>query len=176
MCPDKQLLSAYYDGEAPSSLGEKIDRHLEKCGACRDALSRLRALSEILQNAQPPEPDASVFARVRERVFASAARRVSLWNKRVRLPLAAAAALIFFGGGMAFTLFTRILPEAASVAETQLRRTEEAARAQNMDELLAILAQDDFSGELTIALPQQNFRAHGRPVILRAEDFPGEDR
>ncbi|MCL1818391.1 MAG: zf-HC2 domain-containing protein [Spirochaetaceae bacterium] len=171
MCPDKQLLSAYCDGEVPSPWREKIQAHLEECGACRNAALRYGRLSKILRSGETPAPREAAFARVRERVLASPARRLSLWRKRVSLPLAAAAALVFFAGGMAVTLFTRELPEAASVAELRQRRAEDTANVQNIDELLKILAEGDSGGELTITLPQRNFHAHGKPAFFRAEDL-----
>ena len=171
MCPDKQLLSAYCDGEVPSPWREKIGSHLEECGACRDIAARCRRLSETLRSAESCAPDAAAFARVRERVLASPDRHASLWNRRISLPLAAAAALVFFGSGVAVTLFSRVMPETIAVAEKRVRRTEDAARVQNMDELLKILKAGDSEGELTITLPQRNFSAYGKPVFYRAEEL-----
>jgi len=176
MCPDKQLLSAYCDGEILSPWRKKIEIHLEECGVCRDSVARYRSLSGILQNAENPAPEEAVFARVREKALESGVLRVSLWRKRVSLPLAAAAALIFFGSGVAATLFTRMAPETGSVAESRLRRAEYAAKVRNMDELLNILTEDDSESELTITLPQRNFQAYGKPVFFRAEDLPQEKK
>ena len=171
MCPDKQLLSAYYDGEVPSPWREKIDVHLEECAACRDTAARYHGLSKMLRASYLPEPETAAFTRIRARTLESGTRRAPLWRKRVSLPLAAAAALIFFGSGMALTLFTRAMPETDSIVEYRLRRTEDAAKVQNMDELLALLAKGDSGSELTITLPERNFHTYGKPVFFRAEDF-----
>jgi anti-sigma factor RsiW len=175
MCPDKQLLSAYCDGEVPSPWRQRIDAHLAECACCRQIAARYRALGAILREAAPPAADSFAYSRVREGVFASGAGRPSLWKKRISLPLAAAAALIFFGSGMVFSALSRAAPEARPLA--QGRRAENAANVRNMNELLEMLENGDSEGELTITLPEaRNFQSYGKPVFLRAEDFPGDKR
>ncbi|MBU1079772.1 MAG: zf-HC2 domain-containing protein, partial [Spirochaetes bacterium] len=34
MCPDRELLSAWADGEVPSPWRETIDRHVAACESC----------------------------------------------------------------------------------------------------------------------------------------------
>ena len=179
MCPDKQLLSAYCDGEVPSPWKEKITLHLKECAVCRGQVSRYRALGAVLKGGGLPRDcihEASV--RVRKKITAAPAPRPLPWKKRVSLPLtaAAAAALFFFGTGISLSFVARGALEPKPLAETRLRRTENVANIRDMNQLLEILKDRDTGREVTIRLPdmQKNFKLHGQPVFLRAEDFGGD--
>ncbi|MDR2522061.1 MAG: hypothetical protein LBC72_05895 [Spirochaetaceae bacterium] len=109
MCPDKQLLSVFFDGEVPSPWKEKIQVHSADCAACRDTLGFYAEVSAALGSGAVPEGAAE---RVWQRLCAAgcvpaegpagAARarrqgaRASLWRRGVRVPLpfAIAAACI----------------------------------------------------------------------------------
>jgi anti-sigma factor RsiW len=173
MCPDKQLLSVYCDGEVPSPWKEQLDSHIEECASCRAALNRYRALGRALKSADTSADFSAAFSRVRENALASI-RRPSLWKKRVNLPFAAAcaAALVIFGGGMILSVFTRTAPPVPSFAENRSRRPLNAANIKNMNQLLEMLAESGGEGDVTITLPDvQNFQVHGKPVFLHEADY-----
>jgi len=115
MCPDRQILSLYLDGELPSPWREKMEDHLGSCAACREHLDAYRGIHAALVDADP----AAALDGARERVWArleagrldtgrfdaavNAGRLDAgplragginrLWRRRVSLPAAAAAAL-----------------------------------------------------------------------------------
>jgi anti-sigma factor RsiW len=180
MCPDKQLLSAYCDGEVPSPWKEKITLHLEDCPACRDMVNQYQALGTVLGRAGLSRDYIfAASARVRKKIAAAPAPRLLSWKKRVSLPLtvAAAAALFFFGIGICLSFVVRGTPETKPLplAENGLRRMENAANIKDMNELLEVLKNRDTGREVTIRLPdmRDNFKSHGQPVFLRAEDLGG---
>ncbi|MDR1931768.1 MAG: zf-HC2 domain-containing protein [Spirochaetales bacterium] len=174
MCPDKELLSAYCDGEVPSPWKERLDSHLENCTVCRRTIARYRTMGSILRDSAQPEPDIpAAFARIRERVFS--APRPPLWKKPVSLPLAAAAAaaLIIFGGGMGLSFFTRSTPQASLLAGGG--RAENIANIKDINQLREILEKEDPSREVRILLPDlQNFESRGKPVFLREADISSQ--
>jgi hypothetical protein len=45
MCPDRQILSVYVDGELPSPWKEKLESHLASCPGCRRYLEDYRRIS-----------------------------------------------------------------------------------------------------------------------------------
>jgi anti-sigma factor RsiW len=180
MCPDKELLSAYCDGEVPSPWKEKIDSHVRECSACARVLARYRSLGRVLRDAPVPRFDmGAVFSCVREAVGRASAARPPRWKRRVSLPFAAAAAaaLFFFGSGISLSFFAFGSPEAQPLAGRRPRRVENAENMKDMDQLLEALRQQDSGMEVTIRLPDsRNFQSYGKPVFLRAEDTPGSLR
>jgi anti-sigma factor RsiW len=180
MCPDKELLSAYCDGEIPSPWKEEIDSHLRECPACRQILARYRSLGTVLRDAPEPRIDMdAAFSRVREAVGGVSAAKPAPWKKRVSLPLAAvaAAALFFFGSGIFVSFFALGSPEAALVAGKRPRKVQNAENMKDMNQLLEVLKQQESGMEVTIRLPDsRNFQSYGKPVFLRAEELSGSIR
>ena len=56
-CPDKDLYSAYVDGELQSPWKEKIEVHLVSCEKCRSVVDSYRKISLKLSENSFPEPD-----------------------------------------------------------------------------------------------------------------------
>jgi hypothetical protein len=52
MCPDRQILSVYLDGELPSPWKEKLEKHLEICVRCRERLEAYRKISRLLAEGE----------------------------------------------------------------------------------------------------------------------------
>jgi anti-sigma factor RsiW len=52
-CPDKELLSAFADGELASSEAHGVEDHLKECGRCRSRVKTLRALKAAVSAAAP---------------------------------------------------------------------------------------------------------------------------
>ncbi|HUW41076.1 MAG TPA: zf-HC2 domain-containing protein [Rectinemataceae bacterium] len=108
MCPDRELLSAYVDGEVPEPWNGRLEGHIADCEACAKAVDGFRALSARIRSAGAEGFDESAaLSRMRARMEAalsargepalphrSAAPRHSaeFWRRRVALPLPAAAA------------------------------------------------------------------------------------
>jgi len=121
MCPDRQIISLYHDGELPSPWKGKLEAHLETCAECRTILAGYKNLEgylhdfsqeteqaaservwkklanyvgdNIVSNAIPdfPENAATIRAKAAERGVFS---RKKVWNRTISLPLPAAAAAV----------------------------------------------------------------------------------
>ena len=117
MCPERQIISLYHDGELPSPWKEKLETHLEKCPECRAALSGYSRLCEsLVQSEEYPSEDSVQAAQDRvwrklvsqELVISGISKpenarkpgkersllgkRRLPWNRTITLPLPAAAA------------------------------------------------------------------------------------
>ena len=117
MCPDRQVISLYIDGELPSPWKEKLEVHLESCPDCRAVLNGYRRLGAELhrvelhreklpgENSTTPPEEALLAAK--ERVWnklgdadftklpkknRAGIFRKPLWSRSITLPLPAAAA------------------------------------------------------------------------------------
>jgi anti-sigma factor RsiW len=136
MCPDRDLISAYVDGEVPSPWSERLEEHLASCPECA-ALAKsyallgesLRAETEgadeaalalsvargrerldlLLDTASPAGGAVSASpSRPRRRLFA--ALPSESWRRSISLPLplaAAAAVLVILLGGATAALALR---------------------------------------------------------------------
>ena len=127
MCPDRQIISLYYDGELPSPWKEKMEAHLESCAECRNILAGYKGIGEYFQdfpqetvqaaeervwsklanyvgNANivgdsiPDFPDNAATIRAKA-VEPAGWGRNKVWKRTITLPIpaAAAAALIVIG-------------------------------------------------------------------------------
>ncbi|HAH05866.1 MAG TPA: hypothetical protein DCM05_04940 [Elusimicrobia bacterium] len=52
-CPDRDLLSAYVDGELSPSEARELEGHLGACGRCRSKVKTFRALKAAVSAAAP---------------------------------------------------------------------------------------------------------------------------
>jgi hypothetical protein len=135
MCPDRQLLSVYLDGELPSPWKEKMESHLASCPFCRGTVETWKRISGAMRMEEDSGPRERVWERIcrhiedakesnlsgGERAFQgledpSATGRPrglrgaeSLWRRRVSLPFPAIAALGAAAAAMALILGSVLL-------------------------------------------------------------------
>jgi anti-sigma factor RsiW len=183
MCPDRELLSAYVDGEVPSPWRERIAEHLSGCPDCAAVVESYAALGRALRaDALPGESEAleRIRARLDDRLAEledpsarpDQAARVSakreFWKRSIQLPLpiAAAAALLVvaLGGttaglalGAARSGSTRVADRPAFVSPNVLSAapsiSSPAVQPTSMEELLRFLDAHDAQVTITMNLP-----------------------
>ncbi|MDR0539727.1 MAG: zf-HC2 domain-containing protein [Spirochaetaceae bacterium] len=54
MCPDKKLLSVYFDNELPSPWKEKLEIHLDSCPECKKTIENYRRFGASIRGADAP--------------------------------------------------------------------------------------------------------------------------
>jgi hypothetical protein len=131
MCPDRQILSVYLDGELPSPWKEKMENHLASCPLCRKTVETWKRLSGEMRMEEDPAAGDRVWERIRRRIedaegtgqfLAGEGRRAvislpagryspapgSLWRRRVILPFPAAAAMTAAAAAMVLVLGSMI--------------------------------------------------------------------
>jgi hypothetical protein len=59
MCPDRQILSVYFDGELPSPWKEQLESHLRSCPGCRAALEQIQRISAFMTGNEAAGSDTS---------------------------------------------------------------------------------------------------------------------
>ena len=180
MCPDNQILSAYFDGEVPEPWNKKIEEHLTGCSACRGTVTRFRTISGDLTESNDflealiPESMVKVYGRVMEEVQT---RHPKFWERQVKIPVpflaAAAAMVIFFGIG--YFAGQSNLPGPAPVTVAQ-ESSPDVLTVQlddsDMTDLAAFLKNRDEKVQVFIELPSASF-SHGvdEPQLIRAADY-----
>ena len=189
MCPDRDLISAYVDGEVPSPWRERLEEHLASCPACSALAASYAELGASLRGPAD-EGEFQALARGRERlelllvdIPSSGEREATireigasrrLWRHSIRLPLplaAAAAILVLLLGGATTVLALKPGKNVAiqAIASNEIAPLKVPAQPASMDELLRYLDSSDGQVTLTINLPSgTTFGSAGKPVIMRA--------
>jgi Predicted transmembrane transcriptional regulator (anti-sigma factor) len=190
MCPDRDLISSYVDGEVPSPWRERLEEHFASCPSCAALAARYAELGKELRNSAPFD-ETQALARGRERLdlllrdipaddtaYAFAREKrffASLWSHSVHLPLplAAAAAILvlLLGGATAMLAFRPGRSDSIrTIASGEIpAQAIPAAQPASMDELLRYLDSSAGQVTLTINLPTgTTFGTAGKPVIMRS--------
>lgn len=181
MCPDKSILSAYFDGEVDFQWSGKITKHLETCKNCSDYISELKQQKVLLHSL--PEPDfvdslARVKAVIRERRTVSGSTR--FWQKKISLPAAAAAAVLAASVTLGTNMFTmnrnnKILM--TKLGYENISNSSVNIPGNKIEELFSMMESslsDEFSSNSIVELPDDfNLIINGESQLVRSAGFNG---
>jgi len=184
MCPDRQIISLYLDGELPSPWDEKMEAHLKSCEKCRTALARYRSIRNYLS-----DDSEKTLVEAQERVWQKIAApslvvskepRKAIWSRNITLPLPAAAAAMVFIAFFAFVgvraLYrpaptTAVLSEQVATGGIGLNDTG-MVNIQDMAGVLQYLSSQDNGDFMVIRLPEsRTFTRIGEPALINAADY-----
>ncbi|MDR2073743.1 MAG: zf-HC2 domain-containing protein [Spirochaetaceae bacterium] len=178
MCPDREILSIYFDEELGSPWKEKIERHLEGCVRCRAEMERYR---QIRQRITKPVENKQAMERVWGKLsFALGAGRPKnlgrrFWSGSISVPIPAAAA-----AGLILSLALGILvtQRLTRTAEPPLAGLEvqDMVPPTDMAGLLQYLGSENSPDMVIIRLPDTTFKNAGEPTMLKAADYRGVSR
>ena len=193
-CPEPQILSIHLDGELPAPWNEKMEIHLSKCSVCRERLENFRQLSQLCketgnQSNIPVETSLKKvwnklearrkFIRRTNGISLSPAFGGSLWQRRLSIPLPAAAAiaLVILTILWIFGTQTRSQNEPADIfdrANLILAVEDEIPGIMPVADLNGVLQflGTDSSEILIMRLPEsRNFHRVGEPAMIRAAEY-----
>ena len=190
MCPDRQMLSLYFDEELPSPWKEKLDSHLEACPACRASLEGYRRLSESLMDTSDQALLAAqdrLWKKLCEREFYQGASPPKFSREKTRkllrksitlpLPVAAAAAVLIF---IIFLALIKIIdgrqaPSQDMMAAINIELDDHGIvpiPIQDMSGVLQYLSSQDGGDFMVIRLPEsRRFTRIGEPALINAADY-----
>ncbi|GAB6391042.1 MAG: zf-HC2 domain-containing protein [Treponematales bacterium] len=177
MCPDRQFLSVYLDGELPSPWRERLVSHLEECPQCRARLEAYRSLSAAAREGDEAGVEAA-RERVWERLSArcrgfsgAGARRLygPLWKRRVSLPVPAAVAAALAVFVLAAALVTARFPPFRSPDAAAGAAALEDQTLAPVPGMLQYLDGGADSAVLMLRLPEDaRFVRPGKPTFIKA--------
>lgn len=187
MCPDRQLLSVYLDGELPSPWREKLESHLASCLECTMRLDLYRSVggnSEAAASMPAADmPSAERIEAAKTRVWRNivgldnVARRPAErgWRRKLVLPLPAAVAAVLAVAAAAALVGGPVVAgiskdrEVARIAND----VQGAIPVSDMAGVLSYLeAQDASTNIVIIQLPEsKSFTPSGEPSFVRAADY-----
>lgn len=179
MCPDREILSAYFDGEVAAPWGRQIAEHVSGCERCRAWLAGMESTRRALADEQLHEWRAPM-ERVRLRILAhvpSERPRVSMWRRQMTLPVPvavlAAALLLILGVSLAVVTtrqdmgYIRITKAPAGGTEYQF-----AVPYDKVEALLKSVGGSDANIESVMTIPKNvKLVPVGEPRMGRANEF-----
>jgi hypothetical protein len=179
MCPDRQILSVYFDQELPSPWKEKLESHLAECSECREGLERYRRAFP-----GPGPADLAATEAAKERVWLKVARlggetpvrprAEKWWSRSVSLPLpaaAAAAAILVFALAVLALRKPAVDPDTAVAAGMGLD-VQGIVPVSDMNGVIQYLGGEDTADIVIIRLPEsRRFMSSGEPAIIKAADY-----
>jgi anti-sigma factor RsiW len=197
MCPDTELLSAYFDGEIPEPWKGRMEAHIGACPDCKRALDGFsglrRGFAADLSSAKLEESGARVLGRLDSELPRAARRRSreGWWTKSVRLPLPlAAAAVLAIAAVPALTVVASLgKPRGPSLAAATAAPASQVAQAtvvdssayrsidamevptdiQDIDSLLRYLDSQQLPVTISVELPAgRRYGYAGPPEIIKA--------
>jgi len=174
MCPDKNLLSAYFDGELDKPFSSQVEAHVAECDSCSRILEEFRALSEHLCQERLPE-----IQKTKQESWLHLQRRFSslypvpVWRRRFQIPapvLAATAILvILLGVGLLFAVHT---PRGSSTFDTVTETRFKVAEYATFEEIIRHLDARGDGQTFIFTLPQDTkVRYWSEPTLIRAADY-----
>jgi predicted anti-sigma-YlaC factor YlaD len=179
MCPDREILSAFFDGEVDGPWDGVIRDHVAACPACSQRVARMARIRQALRAGTADEPAPSM-ERVRRRILAgepAPAPRQPAWGRQVSLPLPVAvlAAALFLALGVSLAVvafrhdmsYIRITKAPAGGTEYQF-----AVPYDKVEMLLKSVGGGDANIESVMTLPKDvKLVPVGEPRMGKAADF-----
>ena len=195
MCPDRQLLSVYLDGELPSPWKEKMESHLAQCSGCREHLENYRRLFALSDETALHEN--TLMEAAKDRVWLNLQSRqrtgsrfrapayAGVWRRKVSIPLpafgAAAAAIVLVLMAALWIRQPAAIPSITFVPEEAVPNlilaSEEALpnlmpAFSDMNGVLQYLGAFDNGDYIILHLPEsKSFTGSGESAILNAADY-----
>lgn len=185
MCPDRELVSAWTDGEVPSPWRETIERHIETCATCSQVVATMKQ-AHALFSSDAEEIDSSseaVRARVEKRlgfaVFHRTPHSGAFWTRRypVPFPVAAAAALALAVLGFALADSGRRNADLRMAVQRAYEATPVATSGMGIESIIEYISRQNSAVNINITLPAEAFGSvTGDPFIVREADFQAGSR
>lgn len=177
MCPDNQLLSAYFDHELDEHWAEKVEEHLSGCINCRETVSGYGKIKTLLDDSAVPGEN-EIKVRLLDELERK--RRVAcpdiFWKRHLNVSapvlFAAAAMVIVFFAALLFGMFPFGRQEQYVAEEITTIPEEISVQLISLDDAAAYILSDDSGFDLLITIPSSEaLSVTGEPQLIREADF-----
>jgi anti-sigma factor RsiW len=180
MCPDNELLSAYFDGEVRSPWKERIERHIASCLSCAATIDGYGRIRTAIASCEAGD---DAFVEAKERVIRAVSggafpRRLRAgvfnWDRAIALPYPAAAGLaVAFMALIAALTITSLRPAASIPVIASSEKTKTAPVTVQLTDMQAVIDYlESQDNALMIVLPDSSrFEVQGNPQLLKASDY-----
>ena len=175
MCPDLEILSAYYDDELEESQKQIVKKHVDSCPHCQKKLEEFELISDAILDGEE-EPDFQMsqvrsWNKIMDVIDSKeqSALKANFWQRRFQISFPAAAALVAaFIAILSFSVVTFYMGKhtTSSPASPQLNMTDASGAVVNDDDLF-----DNNAIEFDIPAAINNFVHAGEPLLIKEVDF-----
>ena len=185
MCPKRQIISLYHDGEIPSPWKEKMEAHVESCPKCRAVLAEYGCLGKVLKS-DPEKAAMEAQERVWKKLTSpklvipgaeSHRTREKIRNRNITLPLpvAAAAVLVIIASLALVGINTLSRPPAHNtMTPANIALDDQGIVPVNdIAGVIQFLSDQGLGEFMVIRLPAETprFSRTGEPVLINAADY-----
>lgn len=184
MCPDRQLISLYKDGELPSPWKEKLEAHMATCPDCANTLQSYYRVSSFLASQQFETEHLELAKRA---IWKNLTHTIPStekpaqkhqWKHPLVVPLPAAIAALVLVAILASFATPLILRQGNANTQGIAKINTEVPGiipVSDMQGLLQYLENQAVSADIVIIkLPDtSNFIPSGQPEIIRSVDYQG---
>lgn len=174
MCPDHNLLSAYFDGELDDRWSKSIEEHVAQCGKCGSKLSQFSDIRSILLSNGEPEIEKlknNAWRHIQNRN--AYLMRPHFWQRRLQMPITLAV-------GLAVVMVILTLGLALSIGQnekydpfdnvTQMQLS--GYELSSLEDIVKYLDSREIGFSSTFTLPQEpELRVISEPTLIRAADY-----
>ena len=174
MCPDHNLLSAYFDGELDNRWCNAIEEHVAECEQCRGRLAEFSNIRLILLDDGEPEIESlksNAWKHIQNRKMCLI--HPHIWQKRLQVPaslaLGLALVVICLSVGLVFSMSRSDRYDPFNnVTKVQLSGQE----LSSLEDILKYLDSREIGFSSTFTLPQETeLRVISEPTLIRAADY-----
>lgn len=189
ICPDKRVISEYFDGELPSPWKEKLEGHITECSDCAQSYKHYSTISTILnkdsdEKVQSFDYGAS-FERLKQKLNElpvhsspvsssedAAMRECSFWQRSIKLPIpivaAAVLALLFLPAFLFFAMKSSHMQQ-QGFAYQVLQAPSNNVRKSSSSQVNKVNFNSDIDGFIRLYMPNQ--QDQGVLITLPAHIF-----
>ena len=188
MCPDKILISAYFDGELEGEEKERISGHLKECHDCSELLNAFQTQSngikDLGQACAVLTAKNGLENRIKDRILHDLHGRSSKFrDRRISLPIpvaVAAAALFVFLGIFSFNLAVKNSGQGLqplTITEDASHKGQDGAMLSALDktdDMMLLLQDSDSVATIEMEIPlDMKTVIHGESQLVRANTTGG---
>ncbi len=177
MCPNDEVLSAFFDGELYAVRKEKIAAHVDSCKSCREKLAAYSSLREKIKSEDIPVVEQSrikTWEKIQKEQ--DSLYLTGFWKRKLIIPFPVAAIIFIFIFLSGLSLFISLDKKEEFVARIpHLETVPVHVNAHTMEDLAGYFNYQDLTIEIHIKLPDSpDFSFIGEPQLLRAADYKRE--
>ncbi len=177
MCPDRELISAFFDDETNERWSSELKEHIENCTECSVNYKKVKELSISLRSINVPGEN-----EIRSRVYSAVERRRAVfntepfWKRHVEISypalMGAAAVVAVLCAAMLIGL-TRFSGQQQYIVE-EIKEEPLPINVQliSIEDAAAYLLSDDSGFDVLITIPSaKGLSVSGEPQLIREADY-----
>ena len=173
MCPDVEILSAYYDDELEDSQRQIVKTHVDSCPHCQKKMAAMRLVSVAIHAEEEPDfkmAQVNTWNRIMDKIaqYEKKAPKINFWQRRFQISFPAAAAVLavfILALSLGVVGFYMGKHTTSSPASPEINMTDASDTILNDDNIFD-------NSPIEFDIPAINTFIHaGEPLLIKEVDF-----